>query len=154
MKKLLFLLLSVMVLFASSCTDKAKDVSESEPSWVTPSEELIFEVPGYGSALLKSYAVTEEENGEILYLSFEYTNDTERNSSFSNLSLHFDVYQGEERANEITASLSKDDWTVIAPGESIESVIAYKLYDTKTDIEFFCKDALDMETFGMYTIKP
>lgn len=156
MKKILLLLFTLIFAFsAGSCSKADKKTPDLEDILTKIEGEVIFEVPDYGKAKLLSYAVTNDgtEAGEVMYLVFEYTNTASVNNSFSNLSYHFDLFQDDEQIHEISGRFSKDDWTVIKPGESIQAVVLYDIYDSVTDVEILCRDAFDDAVFGEYVLK-
>lgn len=139
-KRLLALaLVLVMVLGLAAC---GKDKGD-------PNEIIIGDYTAYYT---RSEFVTDYDGDDAIAIYFDFTNNSDENASFI-WSMYYTVKQNDAELEQATVFLSEDSFDTlfdttmedVAPGETLEVALTYKLADKTAPVEIDFSDLFDKE---------
>ncbi len=143
MKKLTAIILTAIMIFSfAACSGAGKD---DDPN--------LIKIGDYQAVYKGSEIVKNSDGNDALVATYDYTNNSKEAQSFE-WSMYYTVTQGDKELEYTTIFVSEDSFDTldesarqdVAPGESLEVKMTYKLNDLTTPVEIKFSDLLESET--------
>ena len=165
---LLSVLAFIILVFASCGDSSANDTSktstldfgggvteEAEIRQVELDNEVFLYASSedfYSEATLKSVGIKTDDYGSYLLLTYDFTNLSDDDTGFHVLQYDFEIYQEGVALSPTSVEESKDEYSFIRPGATIEVVSAFVLRNTHSDIEICLYDQYRENVVEEYVI--
>lgn len=143
MKKLTAIVLSAIMIFSfAACGGAGKD---EDPN--------LIKIGEYQAVYKGSEIVKDNDGNDALVATYDYTNNSKEAQSFE-WSMFYTVTQGDSELEYTTVFVDEESYDMldestrrdVAPGESLEVKMTYKLNDLTTPVEIKFSDLLESET--------
>ena len=144
-KRILALILAlVMVSSFAACGGKGKGKDKGDPN------EIV--IGDYTAYYTHSEIVTDYDGDDAIAIYFDFTNNSDENASFL-WSMFYTLKQNDVEMEQATVFLSEDSFETlfdsvmeeVAPGETKEVALSYKLADAEAPIEIEFTDLVENE---------
>lgn len=143
MKKLTAIVLTAIMIFSfAACGGAGKD---EDPN--------LIKIGEYQAVYKGSEIVKDNDGNDALVATYDYTNNSKEAQSFE-WSMFYTVTQGDSELEYTTVFVDEESYDMldestrrdVAPGESLEVKMTYKLNDLTTPVEIKFSDLLESET--------
>ena len=142
MKKIIALILTAIMVFSFAACNGGKD---EDPN--------LIKIGDYQAVYKGSGIVKDSDGNDTLVATYDYTNNSKEAQSFE-WSIFYTLTQGGSELEYTTIFVSEDSYDTldestrqdVAPGESLEVKMTYKLNDLTTPVEIKFSDLLESET--------
>lgn len=143
MKKLTAIVLTAIMVFSfAACGGAGKD---EDPN--------LIKIGEYQAVYKGSEIVKDNDGNDALVATYDYTNNSKEAQSFE-WSMFYTVTQGDSELEYTTVFVDEESYDMldestrrdVAPGESLEVKMTYKLNDLTTPVEIKFSDLLESET--------
>ncbi len=143
MKKLAAIILTAIMIFSfAACDGAGKD---ENPNLIKIGD---YQAVYKGSEIVKNY-----DGNDTLVATYDYTNNSKEAQSFE-WSMYYTVTQGDSELEYTTVFVDEESYDTldestrqdVAPGESLEVKMTYKLNDLTTPVEIKFSDLFESET--------
>lgn len=143
MKKLTAIVLTAIMIFSfAACGGAGKD---EDPN--------LIKIGEYQAVYKGSEIVKDNDGNNALVATYDYTNNSKEAQSFE-WSMFYTVTQGDSELEYTTVFVDEESYDMldestrrdVAPGESLEVKMTYKLNDLTTPVEIKFSDLLESET--------
>lgn len=143
MKKLTAIVLTAIMIFSfAACGGAGKD---EDPN--------LIKIGEYQAVYKGSEIVKDNDGNDALVATYDYTNNSKEAQSFE-WSMFYTVTQGDSELEYTTVFVDEESYDMldestrrdVAPGESLEVKMTYKLNDLTTPVEIKFSDLIGSET--------